>query len=158
MREFHAKDPEKSKLSTYSAIQRGPYSKYDMYGKYDSCKEYSTYGKYGIYTEYDTYGKYDSCKECSTYRKYSIYSEYDTYGKYRKYNSCKELQSYSTYRKYDTYSEYNKYGKTYDKVATADDQAPNPKRGGKGGIERCRKDTLSWFSTQGFFTGFIKAL
>ena len=140
MQEFHAKNPEKSKLSTYRAIRQGPYSKYseyDTYGKYDSCKEHSMYGKYGMYSEYNTYGEYNSCKE------------YSTYGKYRKYNSCKELQSCSTYRK---------YGKTYDKVATADDQAPNPKRGGKGGTERCRKDTLSWFSPQGFFTGFIKAL
>ena len=104
MREFHAKDPEKSKLSTYRAIPRGPYSEYNTYGEYDSCKEYSTYGKYGIY------------------------SEYDMYSKYRKYDSCKELQSCSTYRKYDTYSEYNKYGKMYDKVATADDQAPKPKK------------------------------
>ena len=104
MQEFHAKDPEKSKLSTYHAIRQGPYSiysKYDTYGKYNSCKEYSTYGKYGIYSEYNTYGEY---------------------------NSCKELQSCSTYCKYDTYSEYNKYGKTYDKVATADDQAPKPKK------------------------------
>ena len=56
------------------------------------------------------------------------------------------------------YSEYHKYEKRYDKVATADDHAPNPKRRGKGGPERCRKDTLSWFSPQGFFTGFIEAL
>ncbi|KAA6410495.1 MAG: gag-pol poly [Lasallia pustulata] len=45
--------------------------------------------------------------------------------------------------KYDMYSVYNKYDKTYDKVATVDDQALNPKRGGKGGTDRYRKDTLS---------------
>ncbi|KAA6416356.1 MAG: hypothetical protein FRX48_01076 [Lasallia pustulata] len=137
MQEFHAKDPEKLKLSIYRAIRRGPY---------------------GMYSEYDTYGEYDLCKEYRTYGKYGIYSKYNTYGKYCKYNLCKELQSCSTYRKYNTYSKYNKYGKTYDKVATADDQAPNLKRGSKGGTERCRKDTLSWFSPQGFFTGFIEAL
>ena len=59
---------------------------------------------------------------------------------------------------YNMYSEYNKYNKTYNKVAMADYQAPNPKGGSKGGTERCRKDTVSWFSPQGFFTGFIKAL
>ena len=85
-------------------------------------------------SEYNIYGEYDSCKEYSTYREYSTYS------------------------KYSMYSKYNKYNKTYDKVATADYQAPTPKGGSKGGTERYHKDTLSWFSPQEFFTGFIKAL
>ena len=62
------------------------------------------------------------------------------------------------YRKYNMYGEYNKYDKAYNKVATADYQVPNLKRGSKGRTERCRKDTLSWFSPQGVFTGFIEAL
>ncbi|KAA6411808.1 MAG: hypothetical protein FRX48_03958 [Lasallia pustulata] len=76
-REFHAKDPEKSKLSTHRAIQQGPYSEYNTYGKYNSCREYSTYSQYGMYSEYDTYGEYDSCKEYSMYSKNNTYGEDD---------------------------------------------------------------------------------
>ena len=74
---------------------------------------------------------------------------------YREYGTYKK---YSTYRECNMYSEYNKYNKAYDKIATANYQAPNQKGESKGGFERYRKDTLSWFSPQGFFTGFIEAL
>ena len=77
------------------------------------------------------------------------------YGKYRKYDLCKELQSCSTYRKYNTYSEYNKYGKTYDKVATADDQALNPKR---GRAKEERKDALKTLFPGFPHRGFLQVL
>ena len=41
MQEFHTKDPEKSKLSTYRAIRQGLYSKYSMYSKYNTYGEYN---------------------------------------------------------------------------------------------------------------------
>ena len=178
IREFCTKDPEKSKLSTHRAIRRGPYSEYDTYGKYNLCKEYSTYGKYGMYSEYDTYGEYNFCKEYSTYGKYGMYSEYNMYGEYDsckeystygkygiyskyntygKYDSCVELQSCSTYHKYNTYSKYNKYGKTYDKVAKVDDQAPNPKRGGaKKELKDAVKTLFPGFPHRGFLQVLLR--
>ena len=134
MQRFHAKDPEKSKLGTHRAIRQGPGSEYNMYGKHD------------------TYGEYNSCREYSTHNVYGMYSECDMYREYGTY------KKYSTYRECNMYSEYNKYNKAYNKVATANYQALNRKGKSKGGFERYRKDTLSWFSPQGFFTGFIEAL